>query len=222
MGLDAKHIIDMPHMWMEQKHWEEQLANCFGVYCQARDMTIPTGLDDQRLNIAHILPKILGFLLTTLLVDEEMVTARGPAEEKSMSKPIKKLVHRRRHVRDTRFMPVIRPMCRAQRKAVIRKDATTLINEAKVMPLLLETLRWDEEQDSNRGESTVLTPLSYIPQSILRESMQMRMQIDSLTEELAAMRLQMQQMKSTQTPPSEREEKEQQTSSEKGNDDDVQ
>ena len=48
------------------------------------------------------------------------------------------------------------------------------------------------------------------------------MQIDSLTEELAAMRLQMQQMKSIPIPLPEREEKEQQTSSEKGDDDDVQ
>ena len=84
-------------------------ATCelFGVYCQARDMTMPAGLDYQRLNTTHILPKILGFSPTTSLVDEGMVTARGPAEEENMPKPIKKPVRRQRHVRDTRFMPVI-------------------------------------------------------------------------------------------------------------------
>ena len=75
-----------------------------------------------------------------------------------------------------------------------RKDAATLTNEAIVMPPLLETLHWDEEQDSNRGEGTATTPLSHIPQSTLRESTHLRVQIDSLIEELASMKLQMQQM----------------------------
>ena len=71
---------------------------------------MPTRLDYQRLNTAHILPKILGFSPTTLLVDEGMVTTRGPAEEECMPKPIKKPVCKRRRMRDTRFMPVIRPV----------------------------------------------------------------------------------------------------------------
>ena len=68
---------------------------------------MPAGLDYQRLNIAHILLKILGFSPTTSLVDEGMVIVRGPAEEENMPKSIKKPVRRRMRMRDTRFMPVI-------------------------------------------------------------------------------------------------------------------
>ena len=81
------------------------------------DMTSPISMDYDALNQARVTLGIMGFSPSANPQDDGMVTARDmPKEGEEEGKPPKRAVRRRRRVRDTRFLPITRPMRRAQKK----------------------------------------------------------------------------------------------------------
>ena len=82
-----------------------ETCDLFGIICHARDIDIPLALNYTRIDAAQVIPKVLGFSPTTSLIDERMVTARGPQEEANNNRQGNRVVRRRRHMRETRFIP---------------------------------------------------------------------------------------------------------------------
>ena len=68
-------------------------------------------------------------------------------------------------------------------------------------------LRWDEEEDCIRDNTTPATPLSYMQYSIANESSHARHQIEGLYEEMALLKLLVQQLQlpKQQQPEQDRE-----------------
>ena len=88
-----------------------------------------------------------------------------------------------------------------------RKDAATLTHESVTMLLLLETLRWDEEEDTHEGGRATATPMSYIPQSVsVEQSLHTHTHMEGLLEEMASLKLMVQQLQQPQRHSWEKEE----------------
>ena len=115
-------------------------ASCtlFAKVCQAQNMEEPMPLSLAKIESAQIVPRILRYSPLPSLQDEGMVTARGPPEETNRVETISvpseeantedqhsKIVRRRRRVRGTRFVPIMRPVQRLRKRAVTRITTST-------------------------------------------------------------------------------------------------
>ena len=81
-------------------------------------MEEPLLLNCAKLETAQIILRVLRYSPSLSLQDEGMVTAREPPEEANTEEQHIKVVRQRRHIREIRFIPIMRPMQRSCKRAV--------------------------------------------------------------------------------------------------------